>query len=168
MFQCEPYERGQCQGLTDRLDELREQEVVAYAVLGESARHEAGEADERKTQRDQPPCVDEAKDSCDSRCKHELRQCNPQQHATDLNRAIILYGREVLGNDIGGGKNRKAQEGDRKHNKGEVAANHEGQVDPWPVMEDRNYFRFDRLVFRAEVFVELVPLLPTKFILWPC
>src|SRR3984957_16895657 len=100
--------------------------------MGQLSGHEAGAAYQRKAERHDKSGVDKAKQRRHGRRGQELRQRDPLQRATDLDRAIILHRRQVLRDDVRGGKNDEAKERKKEKNQWQIAPDREVQIDPRP------------------------------------
>src|SRR5580704_18832292 len=100
--------------------------------MGKLSGHEARAAYQRKAERHDQSGVNKAKKRHHSRRGKKLRQRDPLQRPTDLNRAIILRRRQILRNDVRGGKNNEAKERKKEKQQWHVAAGREAQIDPRP------------------------------------
>jgi hypothetical protein len=107
----EPHHRGQSEGLSNGLQELRQQEVARRPIVCELARHETGPSHHREPERHRHSGIDKAKDGRHDRSDDELRKRDPQQDAAGFQRTVVLDRAEVLGNDVGRRKNDEAKEG---------------------------------------------------------
>src|SRR5579863_6864799 len=101
MLEEEPHQRGQADGLTHCLHELRWQEVGANPILRELARHEAAAADGCEAERQHEAWLHETQNCRGDRSYEELRQSNPDQNAADFYGTIVVHRDQELRDDIG-------------------------------------------------------------------
>ena len=110
-------DRGQREGLADRLQDLRRQEIVGRPILRKAGSHEPGDADQNRAERKHPTRIDAGKKPAERKDDQKLRQRDPQEHGADLQLAIVLHDLKVGRNDIGGREDDEAEAGEQEQDR---------------------------------------------------
>ncbi len=115
MQHCEEDDAREGEALADGLQQLRGQELVRAPLRRQGARdHQARQAHEDEADRGHQPRVRPAQHQGRQRAEDQLRRGDPHQGLADLQRPEPTHRAEVLRDQIGGGQDGQAQEGDEQ------------------------------------------------------
>ncbi len=120
----------QRQALADRLQQLRGEELIGAPQRRQAARHrQTGEADADEADRGHKTRIHAPEHHRGQWADDQLRRGDPHQRLAHVQRPKPPHHLQVLGDQVGGGKDRQAQEGDQQQQPREGLGEDHLQID---------------------------------------